>query len=679
MRTSNGAQQQATSRQRPLVWVKQIVLFETIEPLVEIRKIPFTMGMNIVQGESSESDDTFESGHGVGKTTVCRLIRYCLGEKSFGQKHLVEEVKHCIPKAHVGAVVEVAGADWAVLRPLGHRGREWALKGVDLNGLIGSEGPKRYDAFLDKLKATVLSNVPVNASLSGSQTLDWLHVLAMCSRDQESRYDLFWNWRHTRSDSGWPKFGKPKVDAGLCVRALLGLLDPEEPRCRAKLEELEAALAKTQVAIKDKKAEPAFHITRLRNSLAEFGVSNAAQAPLEQDHLFGLSQAVEVRTKELRQEVAQIDAQLAPLDRQINLAAASILEPAELRDQFRTASEVTEEGNAVLLNDLDSLRTIRQLIRDAEHALCRYGNVLIGECSIVQARQGELDREIREQQQATLPIVQPREQAAAQLREQAERQQAVIRRIQEHLDALNRQRDDILERRRSLNEQIRRIPLMLNEARSWNSVLEGQTPNSNIQALEAEAKSIEAEIDATKHKLTGLLAAQAERIKLFESRFDAVVRGTLTTAFKGVIGIGEEGIDFSIKRGESLSGEAYETLAVLLADVALLFESYAANVHHPGLLLHDSPREADLNLRIYQRLLDTAHAQMEASGQNGDIPFQYIVTTTTTPSKQLQRKAITKVKLSGGSGSLFGRQLQAPAPVGSAPSLFDTDEEDSPE
>src|SRR5574337_851976 len=46
-------------------------------------------------------------------------------------------------------------------------------------------------------------------------------------------YDLFWNWRHTRSDSGWPKFGKPKIDAGLCVRALLGLLDPEEPRSRA--------------------------------------------------------------------------------------------------------------------------------------------------------------------------------------------------------------------------------------------------------------------------------------------------------------------------------------------------------------------------------------------------------------------------------------------------------------
>ena len=136
-------------------------------------------------------------------------------------------------------------------------------------------------------------------------------------------------------------------------------------------------------------------------------------------------------------------------------------------------------------------------------------------------------------------------------------------------------------------------------------------------------------------------------------------------------GSGVEGINFSIKRGESLSGEAYETLAVLLADVALLFESNAPHVHHPGILLHDSPREADLNIRIYQKLLDMAHAYMEQSGMNGEVPYQYIVTTTTTPSKQLQRKAITKLKLSGGSGSLFGRQLQGPGPSRPTPTLFD--------
>ena len=162
----------------------------------------------------------------------------------------------------------------------------------------------------------------------------------------------------------------------------------------------------------------------------------------------------------------------------------------------------------------------------------------------------------------------------------------------------------------------------------------------------------ELEIEATKVSLATLIAAQADRMKLFESRFDGVVEQTLTADFKGVIEVEEEGINFRIMRGESLSGEAYETLAILLADLALLFESNADHVHHPGILLHDSPREADLNLRIYQRLLDMADAQMRKAGQNGDIPYQYIVTTTTSPSQQLQAKSVTTHSLSDGVGSL---------------------------
>ena len=121
MRHIEDVAQQPASRARPLVWVKQVVLYETIDPVSEIRRMDFTTGVNIIQGEASETDDEFESGHGIGKTTVCRLIRYCLGEKTFGQKHIVEEVKHCFPHAHVGAVIEVDGTEWAVLRPLGHR------------------------------------------------------------------------------------------------------------------------------------------------------------------------------------------------------------------------------------------------------------------------------------------------------------------------------------------------------------------------------------------------------------------------------------------------------------------------------------------------------------------------------------------------------------------------------
>ena len=666
---TNATPQQVDGRKRPLVWVKKIALYETIDPLTEIRQIGFTTGLNIIQGEAVESDGAFQSGHGIGKTTVCRLIRYCLGEKSFGQKHVVEEVKHCFPNAYVGAVIVLNGAEWAVLRPLGNRIKEYALEGVTLDGLVKAKGAHPFDAFCERLSGLVLAGVPVGESLSSGQTLLWLHVLAMCSRDQESRYDRFWNWRHTRSESGTPKFNKPRVDAGLCVRAIIGLLDPAEAKQRTKLEDLEASLEQIQDQIRSKRAEPGFHVTRLRGTLsADFGVDDATDAPLDGDSLLGLPMKLQSRLEALRHEVAQVEAQIAPLDRQISLASASLLEPAELAGQLRAASEITGDGNDALLADIERLRSIRQFIRDAESALCRFGDVIIGQCSYVQARASQFDDEIRDRQRSTLPTVSEREQAAARLAEQAERLDSTVRQIQQRLDATNRQKNVLMEQRRNLNDQIRRIPSVLEEIKDWTAILGGEKANTPLQRLEREAAAKEAEIEATRRNLAELIALQVRRARLFEGRFDAVVRQTLSDEFMGVVEIEEEGISFEIK---PLSGEAYGTLAVLLADVALLFESDSAHSQHPGILIHDSPREADLNLRIYHRLLDVAEAHMRKAGQDDDSPYQYIVTTTTPPSEQLQGTSVTRIRLSSGTGSLFGRQLEDPTPAQTQLTLFD--------
>ena len=171
------------------------------------------------------------------------------------------------------------------------------------------------------------------------------------------------------------------------------------------------------------------------------------------------------------------------------MTAASLLEPAELAEQLEAASEVTGDGNDVLLNELQRLRSIRQLIRDSESALCRYGGVLIGECSYVVARVEQIDGEIRDRQRTTLPTVSEREQAAARLAEQAERQRSLVGQIQQRLDAMNREKNELIERRRNLNDQIRRIPTMLADIQDWNEISEGRKPNTAIQRLEQEAAS----------------------------------------------------------------------------------------------------------------------------------------------------------------------------------------------
>jgi hypothetical protein len=51
---------------------------------------------------------------------------------------------------------------------------------------------------------------------------------------------------------------------------------------------------------------------------------------------------------------------------------------------------------------------------------------------------------------------------------------------------------------------------------------------------------------------------------------------------------------------------------------------------HPKILIHDSPREGDLELHIYHRLFEFILELDRAFGKR-EPSFQYIVTTTTTP------------------------------------------------
>lgn len=663
----------AMPRTRPLVWVKRLVLFKSLDPLETIREeIKFTTGLNIIQGESNDSDEAFQTGHGIGKTTVCRLIRYCLGEETFGQSHVVEEVRSNFPDGYVGAEIGLDGTAWAVLLPFRKSLRKYAAEGVGLGELVQAEGAKRYDDFIEKLSATVLANITVTESLTGGQTLLWAHVLAMCSRDQECRYDRFWNWREKRSDARTPAFKKPKVDAGLCVKAILGLLDPKEVKFRSTQEELEKEIEELKKKIGKAKERPAEAISDLRIRLeAEFGVTDARNAPLD-NSFTGLDYAVSARTDALQEQMGGISDRLASLNRQIPLIAASLLEPEEMAEALESARAGTAAGTSTLLNDLDELRRVRQMIRDAENARCRYGGVRIGECSHVQSHIGQLDDEIRDQQRATLPVVAEREQAEARLSAQAQRQRELVTRIQRQVDDLGRQRDAFVEQRSALRTQLETIPVLRERITDWTEILAGRKPDTEIRALERQLTEAGRRLGGTRKKLEKLIADQRQRVADFSGRFNALVQRAVPAHHNGMVEIGEEEVSFQILRGVSVSGEAIETLAILLGDLALLFEGKEEHCRHPGLLIHDSPREADLKEGIYRRVLSMVDEVARAHRQ-GDVPFQYIVTTTTPPPEPLRDRAITKLALGEGRRSLFGTQLVTKKAAAEGPSLFGTE------
>ena len=578
------------SRKRPLVWIKEVVLYKTLDPLVELNRLEFHMGLNIIQGKQSDSTDAFESGHGIGKTTLCRLIRHCLGEKTYGQKHVVEEVRNCFPVAHVGAVVEVGGVEWALIRKLGERGRNFAKANTKLADLVSAEGPKSFDSFTTELERATLGGLSPRNVLSNAQSIDWPRLLAMCSRDQECRFDRFWHWRHERSRSLTQKFGKPKVDAGLFVRAILDLLDPKEPKLRDKIDDQEGKLQDLQRDIEKKQDEPAFRVAELRKDLKnDFEIEDADDASIDSDELFGIEHGVDTKLTELRKELDAINRELGPLDRKIVMAGVKLKELSELRDETKTARDATNEVTDDLLSGLTDLQDDKKLIEDLSEVYCEPGGLFVGECSIAQARRESLVGDIAAKQKEVLPEAAKRDQVASELDERAKRQESPVTQQRDRIKALTDKKNELLERRLKVNQQIEKLPAARDEIKKWHKISKGTEPNTELAKLATEKVGLEKKIESAKKRLDKLIEKQRERVVEFESRFNAIVQATINQDFKGIVDIYEDHVGFRIVRGNSLAGEAYETLAVLLADIAILIESASTDV----CLLYTSPSPRD--------------------------------------------------------------------------------------
>jgi len=76
--------------------------------------------------------------------------------------------------------------------------------------------------------------------------------------------------------------------------------------------------------------------------------------------------------------------------------------------------------------------------------------------------------------------------------------------------------------------------------------------------------------------------------------------------------------------------------------------------NHPRFLIHDSPREADMQKDIYQRFF-LYMRELEKKSPKSGPNFQYIITTTEPPPEELQLKPwlIAKLDASKAEGRLL--------------------------
>src|SRR5580693_245682 len=76
--------------EQPAVWVKTLAVYSDWPPSPDtlLRRMDLRRGLNIVWARPSDatSDETKLTGHGAGKTTFCRILRYILDDATFGNE-----------------------------------------------------------------------------------------------------------------------------------------------------------------------------------------------------------------------------------------------------------------------------------------------------------------------------------------------------------------------------------------------------------------------------------------------------------------------------------------------------------------------------------------------------------------------------------------------------------------
>ena len=136
----------------------------------------------------------------------------------------------------------------------------------------------------------------------------------------------------------------------------------------------------------------------------------------------------------------------------------------------------------------------------------------------------------------------------------------------------------------------------------------------------------------------------------------------LSDAYDGVVSLDNRELAFRITHGPAMSGEAVETLSVLLVDIAsLIYYTVSNKAHLPGFLIHDSPREADLGIRIYSAFIRFVASLQTHFNRVEECPFQYILTTTTPPPPEQRTSEFLKLSLNAGEvdGLLLKRNVAA--------------------
>ncbi|MHB8880000.1 MAG: hypothetical protein ACYC69_00660 [Thermodesulfovibrionales bacterium] len=674
------------TKTEPDVWISRLVIFEQItpEPIIT-RDIQLSRGLNIVWAEETEEDipSAEITGHSAGKTTFCRFLRYVLGEKTFGTRANMELIQASLPNGYVAAELHVQGEKWAVLRPIGKGRNSYVKADLSVEELILDRSRPAYlETYAQAIGLEkLLDGLEAGGIVRTGETIQWEHLLAWCTRDQEARFQNIYDWRSPRSESDTPAFRFPKAGPLFLMRVALGLFLPDELKGEEDLARLQQNLESLEKELEKLKREPQLRIDlydselrkRLRRILPEY--ADIESLPFYSGNLLpDLDRFTSNAVNKIEQEISEYSDELKVLQGEIDILGGKI---RQSEDQIKTFDGLLNiEGAAE--HELDAAVSQRKktldLVVDFQDQQC-LGGILYRDCDQVKKLHKVLQISQVQDVKAIKEATAERTALQDKIKQQKHQTQLKLDDLALKRRALNEKREKLqTEKIDEKREELRDLKSAHERLKTWISKRDHTGGSKEIDDCRQKLETTATRVKDLEQQLIELLAQHNESRDLLASIFSGAVRSVLSSGtYDGSVSLDNRELGFTITHGSAMSGEAVETLSVLLTDMAsLVYTIVSDNARLPGFLLHDSPREADLGNRIYRTFIRFVASLQGHFGETDNCPFQYILTTTTAPPHELQSDRFVKLKLNAAETSelLLRRNIGTTLDRDGGPDLF---------
>lgn len=634
---------------QPRLWVRRLAVFEDEQTIR--RNIPLKPGLNIVWTPDLSSSGKRSLAHGSGKSTFCRLIRACLGEPDFTTDTQRHRLLHKMPKGFFAAEVMIDGVCWVSIRSFG-LGESYVAQADSIEtaltrGRHEDDAPSLDRIIRDTFFGDLIGLTPPEIDAEHI----WDLLRAWLSRDQECRLADILSWRSTKTQSRSRAQVVSEAAKLAMVRLALQALDKEEMRAgvrERKLAKEAEEERKRQAFLEQQRAE---RMKKLRDALK---VSKEVGFDDSLDHKGLISLATARFETAMGAELPMLPEQpsFVALLRDLNAKRATHLEEARKLEHSaeRKRTEATQFRSEARLGEIDvkhGKARVCPLCRvPVDDVLASGCGISLEQCNIegikIQIAEKEkkaalLDGEAQKAETNARQISTLVSQLTTQIREMEDQAQKVEAERRSAQGAKLRLQDNVFEARR-----------LLDEARALRA--EYETP--------AATESLNKELETLRLQLEQGRGRSQEAIYRLETQYRAIMAAWLPDGVDGVIKLDGKGLKVDVElegRGE-VSTAALDSLKIVAFDLAALHLATEGKAILPPFLIHDSPREADLDAMLYGRLFEMI-AEWE---KDSEVPcFQYIVTTTTAPPLDLRGDDFVKLKMSSTPAKerLFGTDL----------------------